>query len=182
MAPTFSSPQLWEVQSKTQSFKASFIHKGSNVILFFSIWGTNFTVCCFLNNKAYNNFSGSVFLAPEKNKTNHSGLVYKNKWERAVKERFDIFVWPSKQHGSLNRQSFTHIHLYVIGFSSFSKRSHYYKHVLLKELSKCKLRWSIGDVPCSPGLFWCLAYSYGYNWPKTKCKHTVWLSVPQNWR
>lgn len=43
---------------------------------FFSTQGTDFTVCCFLNNKACNNFSGSVFFGSQKT-SNRSGLVYK---------------------------------------------------------------------------------------------------------
>lgn len=46
------------------------------LVVFFSTWGVDFTVCYFLSNKAYNNFSGSVFFGSQIT-SNCSGFVYK---------------------------------------------------------------------------------------------------------
>lgn len=58
----------------------------SHSLFDFCTLGTNFTVCCFLNNKEYNNLSGSVLVGSQIRKS-RSGLALKkiNKLEKAVK-------------------------------------------------------------------------------------------------
>lgn len=61
----------------------------------FSTWGTNFTVCCFINSKAYNNFSGSVFFGSQIT-SNRSGLVYEKQIGEGSERRIYYFCFAVK--------------------------------------------------------------------------------------
>lgn len=109
------------------SKQASFIQP--SLMWFFSICGTDFTVCCFLKNKAYEKYFWMSSLAAKK-RSDHSGVdTRKRNWRWQQKQGLNGFIRPtSKRHDPLQGASpLAHrvIVLYAIGLYSVASVRQY---------------------------------------------------------